>query len=101
MLDVGCGRGLALLELAETYPESEFVGYELSEEAVAFARQQAAERDLDNVRFEVRDVSDFDIRPPSPTPSTSSPPSMRSTTKRTRAPCSGESPEPFGRTGSI
>jgi len=61
MLDVGCGRGLALVELARTYPESEFVGYDLSEEAVGFARGKAEEAGLENVRFEVRDVSDFDV----------------------------------------
>lgn len=60
MLDVGCGRGKALVELAGRYPESEFLGYDLSEEAVAWARENASRRGLDNVRFEVRDVSDFD-----------------------------------------
>lgn len=60
VLDVGCGRGKALVELAGRYPESEFVGYDLSEEAVAWARENASRRGLDNVRYEVRDVSDFD-----------------------------------------
>lgn len=59
-LDAGCGRGRALLQLAERYPESRFVGYDLSEEAIAYARRKAERRGLDNVRFEVRDLSDFD-----------------------------------------
>ena len=60
-LDLGCGRGRALLMLAERFPSSSFVGYDLSTEAVANARAQAAERGLDNVRFEARDLSTFDV----------------------------------------
>ncbi len=60
MLDAGCGRGLALLELASRYPASEFTGYDLSSEAVAWAEAEARARGLSNVRFEVRDLSDFD-----------------------------------------
>jgi ubiquinone/menaquinone biosynthesis C-methylase UbiE len=58
-LDVGCGRGLILMRLAELYPQSEFVGLDLSEEAISWARFQAAKKELRNVRFEVADVSDF------------------------------------------
>ena len=60
MLDVGCGRGRALMALAERFPRSEFTGIDLSEEAISWARQKAAELGLDNVRFEVRDATDFD-----------------------------------------
>ena len=60
VLDVGCGRGKALLELARSYPESEFLGYDLSQEAVAWAREHAEREGLENVRYEARDVSDFD-----------------------------------------
>ena len=59
-LDLGCGRGRALTKLAERFPRSEFVGYDLSEEAIGWAAGQAAARGLDNLRFEVRDLSDFD-----------------------------------------
>lgn len=57
VLDVGCGRGLALLQLAETFPASTFVGHDFSEEAIAYARDRVAEHGLDNVRFEVRDAA--------------------------------------------
>jgi 2-polyprenyl-3-methyl-5-hydroxy-6-metoxy-1,4-benzoquinol methylase len=60
VLDIGCGRGRALLLLARTYPQSRFTGYDLSEEAVAYARTEAARGGLENVRFEVRDLTDFD-----------------------------------------
>ncbi|RDD61180.1 class I SAM-dependent methyltransferase [Ferruginivarius sediminum] len=60
VLDVGCGRGKALNLLASWYPNSRFVGYDLSEEAVAFARNEAAELGNTNVIFEARDLSTFD-----------------------------------------
>jgi 2-polyprenyl-3-methyl-5-hydroxy-6-metoxy-1,4-benzoquinol methylase len=59
VLDVGCGRGRALLEMAERYPNSRFNGYDLSEEAIGWATGEAKRRGLGNVRFEVRDLSTF------------------------------------------
>jgi len=59
VLDVGCGRGRALLMLAERFPNSRFTGYDLSKEATAYGRAEAARRGLANVRFEERDLSDF------------------------------------------
>jgi ubiquinone/menaquinone biosynthesis C-methylase UbiE len=61
VLDLGCGRGRALVLLAERYPASSFHGYDLSHEAIAFGREQAAERRLSNITFEQRDLSTFDI----------------------------------------
>jgi 2-polyprenyl-3-methyl-5-hydroxy-6-metoxy-1,4-benzoquinol methylase len=60
VLDVGCGRGLIMSRLAELYRRSRFVGMDFSEEAIAFARSEAARRGLHNIEFIVRDVSDFD-----------------------------------------
>ncbi|MES9862109.1 MAG: class I SAM-dependent methyltransferase [Candidatus Thiodiazotropha sp. LLP2] len=34
VLDIGCGRGRALCHLASRFPNSDFVGYELSDEAL-------------------------------------------------------------------
>ncbi len=59
VLDVGCGRGRALLHLAARFPNSVFVGYELSAEALAYARQQAIKLGLRNVTFERRDLTGF------------------------------------------
>lgn len=64
VLDVGCGRGRALMMLAERYPRSRFLGYDLSPEAVQWAAQQAREKGLENLDFEVRDLSDFDRTAP-------------------------------------
>lgn len=61
LLDLGCGRGRALLMLAERFPSSTFVGYDLSSEAISFAAAQAAERGLDNITFTQRDLSTFDV----------------------------------------
>ncbi|MEQ8966676.1 MAG: class I SAM-dependent methyltransferase [Azospirillaceae bacterium] len=60
VLDAGCGRGLALMRMAETWPASRFTGYDLSAEAIGWATAEAARRGLANIRFEVRDLSDFD-----------------------------------------
>ena len=55
--DIGCGEGHAVNLLARTFPRSTFVGYDFSEEAIATARDEAAEWGLANARFEVVDVS--------------------------------------------
>ncbi|UTW04146.1 class I SAM-dependent methyltransferase [Amphritea atlantica] len=59
VLDLGCGRGLALMEMAERFPNSHFKGYDLSQDAITWACEQAERRSLNNVSFEVRDLSDF------------------------------------------
>lgn len=59
VLDAGCGRGMALLRMARHFPKSRFVGYDLSAEAISWAQARAEEAGLDNVSFEVRDLSDF------------------------------------------
>ena len=59
-VDVGCGRGLALMHLAERFPNSRFVGYDFSQEAIGWAAGEAKRRGLDNLRFEVRDAARLD-----------------------------------------
>jgi cyclopropane fatty-acyl-phospholipid synthase-like methyltransferase len=59
VLDLGCGRGLALMEMAKRCPASRFLGYDLSAEAINWAQAHAAELGLENVRFEQRDLTDF------------------------------------------
>jgi hypothetical protein len=61
VLDCACGRGRALMAMAERYPASRFVGYDFSAEAIEWAREQAAAAGLDNLSFEIRDLSDFDV----------------------------------------
>lgn len=65
--DVGCGRGTALMIMAEAFPKSRFVGYDAYAPQVEGAIEAARERSLgENLSFEVLDGSgelprDFDI----------------------------------------
>jgi SAM-dependent methyltransferase len=56
--DLGCGRGRILHRLSTLYPRSRFTGLDLSGDALAYARAQAA--DLGNLAYVARDLSDFD-----------------------------------------
>lgn len=49
--DVGCGAGVALLVLAETFPRSTFHGYDLSRHAIGRARASADAAGLTNVEL--------------------------------------------------
>jgi SAM-dependent methyltransferase len=60
VLDVGCGSGQAINALAARFPNSRFVGYDFSDEAIGRARAEAQRRGLGNARFDVRDVAAMD-----------------------------------------
>ena len=45
---------------AELFPQSRFVGMDLSTEAIAFARNEASKKGLDNSEFVALDLSTFD-----------------------------------------
>jgi len=62
VLDVGCGRGRIVNRLATLFRASRFTGIDLSEDAIASARESAARDGLHNVDFVVADLSDFDVR---------------------------------------
>jgi SAM-dependent methyltransferase len=57
--DVACGTGHALVLLAKAFPASTFTGYDLDDDAIARARDEAAGERLTNVTFEVRDVAEL------------------------------------------
>ncbi|MEX1223937.1 MAG: class I SAM-dependent methyltransferase, partial [Pirellulales bacterium] len=57
VVDVGCGRGLAMMHLAERFPNSHFRGYDFSTETIEWANAEAAQRGLANIQFEVRDAA--------------------------------------------
>lgn len=63
VLDVGCGTGHAVNVLAERFPASTFVGYDLADDAITLARQEAEEMALSNVTFDVLDVADLSVEP--------------------------------------
>jgi 2-polyprenyl-3-methyl-5-hydroxy-6-metoxy-1,4-benzoquinol methylase len=58
--DIGCGAGHAVNLMAEAFPSSRFVGIDLSEQAVAMAREEAEELGLDNAEFRAVDVAGLD-----------------------------------------
>lgn len=60
VLDVGCGRGKAMLALAERFPNSRFTGYDFLEEPIRAAEAEASKRGLTNVAFVARDSAAID-----------------------------------------
>ena len=59
LADVGCGRGRALVRLAEAFPASRFVGYDVFAPSIEVARTRAAEAGVeDRIQFEVGDVAE-------------------------------------------
>ena len=59
VLDIGCGSGLAMITLAQSFPRSRFAGYDLSPEAIRCAREEATRRGLKNIHFEDRDLTNL------------------------------------------
>ncbi|HCL64262.1 MAG TPA: transcriptional regulator [Rhizobium sp.] len=58
--DIGCGQGLALLKLAETFPNSRFTGYDLCGDAFRQTDRTRAEKGLANLKFVEKDLSAVD-----------------------------------------
>ena len=54
--DVGCGAGLALIEMAKAYPKTEFHGYETSVHALGRAQENSAQAGITNVSFHDSEV---------------------------------------------
>jgi SAM-dependent methyltransferase len=58
--DVGCGLGASTLLMAQTFPKSQFVGFDVHPRSIELARQRADTAGLgDRVRFEVAKSTDF------------------------------------------
>jgi ubiquinone/menaquinone biosynthesis C-methylase UbiE len=55
--DIGCGSGHAINLMAQAFPHSRFVGYDISDEGIAAAQAEAKRLGVSNTRFEVQDVS--------------------------------------------
>ena len=49
--DVGCGSGMAIIEMARAFPESQFHGYDISAHALARAAEHRAAAGVTNVTF--------------------------------------------------
>jgi len=61
--DVGCGSGVALLAMAEAYPNARFEGFDPSRHAVERARANLAETGLTNVEVHVASAADLPRQP--------------------------------------
>ena len=61
--DLGCGTGHAINLMAREYPKSNFVGYDIGDDAIERARAEALSMGLANVRFEVTDVTRLPSEP--------------------------------------
>src|SRR6266576_3517826 len=56
--DVGCGRGRALIKLAEAFPTSTYIGFDAFAPTIERARQNAADAGVgERIRFEARDCA--------------------------------------------
>ncbi|MEM7771937.1 MAG: class I SAM-dependent methyltransferase [Cyanobacteria bacterium P01_E01_bin.6] len=60
VIDVGCGSGRALNKLAKLFPNSQFRGIDISEGAIAAAREESQYRGLSNIQFDIQDAATFD-----------------------------------------
>ena len=60
VLEIGCGEGLNLINMALGAPGAEFVGVDLADTAIAAARQMAARTGVANVRFRALDLAAID-----------------------------------------
>ncbi len=60
VLDVGCGRGRAIIKMANVFPNSRFMGCDLSKETIAFAKNEVSTLGLSNAFFAVQDMTTFD-----------------------------------------
>ena len=59
VLDLGCGRGKAMIMLAQIYPNSHFTGIDLCQEPIEQAREEVKKLGLNNVSFVQADLTHY------------------------------------------
>lgn len=57
--DVGCGHGASTLVMAEAFPHSTFIGFDIHDKSIEHASLLAKESGLTNISFEVATAKDF------------------------------------------
>jgi ubiquinone/menaquinone biosynthesis C-methylase UbiE len=57
--DLGCAEGVAVILMAKAFPQSRFVGIDISPEAIDEARRQARLQKIENLEFMVLDAADL------------------------------------------
>ena len=61
VLDIGCGKGMAINLMAKHFPTSTFYGYDLSEEAIDGAKKEGRDMNNSNVFFKVHNILDLKV----------------------------------------
>ena len=61
MLEIGCGKGGFLLELARRNPEVNYLGIEKNDALLLEAVTKASEENLDNIKFVSFDASKIEV----------------------------------------
>jgi SAM-dependent methyltransferase len=54
--DVGCGHGASTILMAQSFPDSEFIGYDYHAPSIDVARERAKAAGVGNARFDVADA---------------------------------------------
>ncbi|OYP35454.1 methyltransferase regulatory domain-containing protein [Rhodopirellula sp. MGV] len=62
VLEIGCAAGGNLIPLAQTYPESEFVGIDLSQKELAEGHSTLKQLDIKNIQLQCANILDVDHR---------------------------------------
>jgi len=57
--DIGCGHGSSTLIMAQAFPNSHFVGFDLHPASIEAAKEHAEAQGLNNVEFQVAKAKDF------------------------------------------
>ncbi|KAI1702600.1 methyltransferase domain-containing protein [Ditylenchus destructor] len=60
VLDVGCGGGFHVLEMAQHYPKSKFIGIDFGAEGVRQAQEDANKKGLKNASFVLANAAELD-----------------------------------------
>ena len=58
-LDAGCGSGHRILDIAKSFPNAKFYGFDLSEKSIELAKRQAAKDNIKNIEFEHNDITEY------------------------------------------
>jgi len=59
--DIACGTGLMLLDYAQEFPETRFLGFDISETSVDRANKTLEEEGVTNARCEVKNILELDL----------------------------------------
>ncbi len=60
--DIACGTGLMLLDYAETFPETQFIGYDISPASVERANRTLREEGITNAQCYIQDIMEMEDR---------------------------------------